>query len=75
MNLKVPWGVTSVTVKLLTGPGASSFEDFTWAGVSWTFANNGRGTQVAWDTKTVQVRNGIATVSVGASEAILVVMN
>ena len=74
LTLDVPKTVASVKVQRLTGPGASSYDNVTWGGVEWTYANMGKGVQVVNDTQTVNVTNGVVGLSVNASEAILITM-
>jgi hypothetical protein len=76
IKLKVPGGVNSVKVQLLTAPGgATAMQDFTWAGYSWTAVNKGIGAKVVNDTMTVKVSDdNIAMLNVSASSAVLVDM-
>lgn len=75
VRFKVPKGVKSVEVKTLTGPGASSIDgDFTWGGMSWTYESEGMGIEVVNDTKIVDVKNSVASVAVGSTEAVLITL-
>lgn len=73
-SLMLSASVKQVRVDLLTGLGASAMAEdgITWAGMSWTFANRGVGKQVVQDSKTLDVTGGAVTVTVQASEAIMV---
>lgn len=75
VRFKVPEGVNSVEVKTLTGPGASSIDGvFTWGGMSWTYESEGMGIQVVNNTKIVDVKDYVASVAVGATEAVLITL-
>lgn len=75
-TVKVPANISSAHVSTLTSPGgASSLQDFHWAGQTWTFANNGTGEVVQQEYTEAKVENGQIQVSVGATEAVLVTLN
>lgn len=75
IDLSVPEGVAEVRVDKLGSPlgaGADS-ATITYAGSQWTYASQGdEVTGVRNDSETIQVVDGVATVSVLDSEAILV---
>ena len=75
-GVPVPTGVKGVTVQFLTAPGADSWapdRGISWAGRQWRWDTNlGEGFQAVKNTITVNVIDGIATVSVKDSEAIVV---
>ena len=73
ITFKVPEEISSARVFTLTSPGgASSLEEFYWAGQTWTYANNGIGHFVQQEYIEATVENGQVLVSVDASEAVLV---
>ena len=78
--LKVPTSTKNVTVGRLTaaaGAEAGGFDNggqnITYAGQQWSYSvDNGKGHPSAASTTKVQVSNGVATVSVKDSEAVVV---
>ena len=78
--VKVPAGTASVRVGRLTaqaGAEAGGFDNngqnITWAGQQWSYkVDDGKGHPNAASTETVAVANGVAVVSVKASEAVIV---
>ena len=74
ITLPIPQEVSQVKVEKLTGPGASSFDHVTWAGMSWTYANKGLGEQALNDTAVVEVVNSTVQLEVQSTEAVLVTM-
>ena len=73
IKLELPMGVKKVVVQRLTGPGAFAQGDVTWGGENWTYESNGKGNVMSDDDKqTLPVQGGHVTVSVKATEAIVV---
>lgn len=75
VDLSVPDGVTQVHVDRLGSPKGAGADasTITYAGSQWTYASGGEEvTGVRTDSTTVTVTDGIATVHVWDSEAILV---
>ncbi|KAI1433888.1 glycoside hydrolase family 79 protein [Xylaria sp. CBS 124048] len=75
VNLGVPKGVRNVTVYHVNSPwGAGAAADtITYGGSQWTFDSLGEEVKnVRLDTEAVVVRNGVASVKVASSEAVLV---
>lgn len=75
IKLAVPESVTSVTVDHLSSPlGAGAYATtITYGGSQWTYESTGKEvTGVRNDTETMGVSDGIATITVNASSAVLV---
>lgn len=74
-TLSTPEGVKSVKIQKLTSPGGAKATDtFYWAGNTWTAASKGVAQRVSSvpESTTANVDKGSVTVSVGASEAVIV---
>jgi hypothetical protein len=77
----VPDGVETVTVKKLTSPkggrdgGAPDSGSIAWAGEQWSVESNGIGKKIRNDNVKVQVKNGQATITVHASQAVIAYLN
>ena len=68
-------GIPSATVQYLTGAGADVKAGVNWAGIQWTVESVGMPVRVANNTQTIGIgRNGELTLSINASEAIMVNM-
>ena len=67
-------GAKSVTVQKLDAAGAEVQDGITWQGEEWSFANHGLPKKVKNDTQTVSVTGGAATVTIQASQALMVVV-
>ncbi|KAI9746229.1 MAG: hypothetical protein M1818_000910 [Claussenomyces sp. TS43310] len=74
VTFAVPAAVAAVRVDHLVGPDSSAPTGIYWAGVSWTIAALGRGTLVRNDTQTLDVVDGLVTLTLDASEAVIVTM-
>ncbi|KAI8629631.1 glycoside hydrolase family 79 protein [Xylariaceae sp. FL1651] len=75
LDFEVPADVTQVTVYHLNSPmGAGATADtITYGGSQWTYASLGKEVKnVRRDTETVAVVDGVASVTVASSEAVLV---
>lgn len=76
VSLPVPSGTKDVQVKLLTsktGANDSAEDDISWAGETYTYDNRGLGHKTGTNgSETVDVIDGKATISVRASEAVIV---
>ncbi|KAH9996188.1 glycoside hydrolase family 79 protein [Xylariaceae sp. FL0662B] len=78
VHVKVPKGVEKVKVVHLSSPqGASAAADsITYGGSQWTYKSLGKEVKgVRDDTKEITVKDGVATIKVPASEAVLVVFS
>jgi len=73
-DLEVPSDIVGARVELLTGPGADSMSNITWAGRSWDVPNGGLGTVEKNDTTVVKSRDGKLLVTVQSSEAVVVTL-
>lgn len=74
-NISVPSNVKSGKVSTMTSPGgATSMAYFYWAGLAFSYGNNGVGTIAPSQPQpyTVQATNGVFSVTVGSSNAILI---
>ncbi|OCL05021.1 glycoside hydrolase family 79 protein [Glonium stellatum] len=68
-------GALTARVEKLTSPDggtALASDNITWAGMQWTYENNGTGVSVLNDTQVLQVQNGAIDLKVNASEAVMV---
>ena len=67
----LPSTVQSVHVKRLTGPGSLALDGVTWGGESWTYQSDGKAVQTGPGAETLQVKQGVVKVVVGATEAVV----
>lgn len=74
-TIAVPSSVSSVTVQTLTAPNGAVETDtanITWAGMKYTLENDGMAQSVGNASSVLQVTNGHVTVSLAASQAVMV---
>lgn len=75
IDLSVPTGVTTVTVEQLNSPTGAGADDttITYAGSQWTYESLGKEVKgVRHDSQTLDVVNGLVTITVDSSSAVLV---
>ncbi|KAF7192181.1 Beta-glucuronidase [Pseudocercospora fuligena] len=73
-NIKgLPDAVKSGKVNYLSAPtGAEANTTVTWSGLQWTYASGGKAKQVKNDAKTINVKNGVLSVAVDHSSAVII---
>ncbi|KAJ5662692.1 hypothetical protein N7462_011618, partial [Penicillium macrosclerotiorum] len=72
ISISVPDDISSAEARRLVGPGANSVDDISWAGFSWNYTNGRLGRFGVRHSEMLDVNNGVLTVSLPSSQAIVV---
>jgi hypothetical protein len=74
VQLAVPESVAGVQIERLTAAGASADEGIAWAGQSWNYTDGRLARHGERSVESVETRNGVVTLSMQATEAVLVTL-